>query len=118
MADEKGFFFWEEVRRRTLRMIQKEITHRPCPDFLQLSQERGCKVERGLHGRKLLQPVRHIVVSFGRMETHPGHTSSTRNRVRVIRLVHMPEKTDVGSLHSRMLLRTYAQYVIEVKGMQ
>ena len=35
------------------------------------------------------------------METHPGHAGRPRDRVRVIGLMHMPEKTDVGGLHGR-----------------
>ncbi|TKS58508.1 MAG: hypothetical protein EWM73_03505 [Nitrospira sp.] len=108
MSDEKGFLFRTEVRRRTLRMFQKEVAHRSCSNFLQLSQERGGKVERGFDRGELLQPIGHIVVGLGGMETHPGHTGRPRDRVRVIRLMHVPEKTDVGSLHGRMLLMTLA----------
>ena len=43
------------------------------------------------------------------METHPWHTGRPRDRVRVIRLMHMPEKTDVGGLHGRMLSDMYQE---------
>ncbi len=54
------------------------------------------------------------------MQPHPGHAGRPCDGVRVIRLMHMPEKTDVGSLHDRMLIvvRIKIQYVIEIKSLQ
>ena len=101
MPDEKGFLFRAKVCRRALRMFQKEIAHRSRSDFLQLSQERRRKVECGFDRGKLLQPIGHVVVGLGGMETHPGHAGRPRDRVRVIGLMHMPEKTDVGGLHGQ-----------------
>ena len=43
------------------------------------------------------------------MKTYPGHTGRPRNRVCVIRLMHVPEKTDSGSLHGQMLLRLWRE---------
>ena len=103
MADEKGLLFRTEVRRRPLRMFPEEVSHRSRSHFVQLPQERGGKVERGFDGGELFQPIGHVVISFGGMKAHPGHTGRSRDRVRVIGLMHMPEKTDVGSFHGRTL---------------
>ncbi len=107
MPDEKGFLFRTKIRRRALRMFQKEVADLSRSDFLQLQQERRSKVERGFDRGELLQPIGHIVVGLSGVQAHPGHTGRPRDRVRVIGLMHMPEKTDVGSLHRRILLSTW-----------
>ncbi len=117
MPDHKRFFFQREVRRRSLGVFEKQIEDRTGSDLLQLEEQRRGKVEGGVHLRKLLEQIGHIIVGFGRMQAHPGHTGRCGQRVRVIGLVHVPEKTDVDLLHCDRFLSIF-EYVIGGIGMQ
>lgn len=105
MADEKGFFRRREVGGRTLRMFKEQITDAPRGELFELQQQGGGEVEGRTGLRKLFEHEGHIIVGLRGMQADPGHTRGPGERVRVIRLMHMPEKAELYGFHREVSCR-------------
>src|SRR5262249_33077997 len=67
--------------------------------FVHLRYHRGHEIEGLPDLRKLLEDAHHAVVVLERMHARPRKLVLARDEVLVIRLVHMPEETQVNSRH-------------------
>ena len=105
MADEEGFFRRREVRRRTLCMFQEQVTDASRRKFFELQQQGRREVEGRTGFWKVFEQEGHVVIGLRGMQADPGHTGGPRERVRVIRLVHMPEETELYGFHREVSCR-------------
>ena len=67
---------------------------------LELNQQRGHQVECELHVRELAQQRDHPVVVLERVQPHPREDVLACGEILVVRLMHVPEKRDVGHVVS------------------
>ena len=105
MPDQKGLLFRSEGLQPDVAHIP-ERGHAPSrPISCSCRRSDGVKLNVLASLRKLLQPIGHIVIGLGGMETHPGHTGGSRDRVRVVRLMHMPEETELNGFHREVSCR-------------
>jgi hypothetical protein len=105
MADQEGFFSRGQLSRRALRIFQEEIADAAGGELFQLQQQRRREVKGRASLRKSLQQEGHVEVGLGGVQTHPGHTRGPRERVRVIRLMHMPEEAELNGFHREVSCR-------------
>src|SRR6185312_6253205 len=100
-------------------MFKKQIQNGAITDFLELKQQGRGEVERRMNERIAVEEKGHIEVGLCGVQAHPRHTGRSRDRVGVIRLMHMPKKTDSNSFHgTERKLRTDHEYVIGIPTLQ
>ena len=98
---------------------KRQIQNEAITNFLELEQQGRGEVERRVKEWEPIKEKGHVEVGLGGMQAHPRHTRRSRDRVGVIRLMHMPKKTDSNSFHgTERKLRTDQEYVIGIPTLQ
>src|SRR5258706_14518459 len=79
--------------------VEEEVDRLLFAVVLDLRQQRRNEVEGGAELRIAVQEGRHLVVILGRSEPDPRQEVSAGEVVLVIRLVHVPDESDVYRFH-------------------
>ncbi len=102
MTDEKRLFLRGEISGRALGIFEKEVADPAGGKFFELQQERRGEIKRRAGVGKFVEQEGHIVIGLRGMQPDPGHTGGARDRVRVVRLVHVPEEAELNGFHQEV----------------
>ena len=95
MLQQQTLVWRGEIGGGEQRPLAPEVTHLPSCEFPDLFEQDRGEVEDQANLRVPFGHRGHVEVALYRVETHPGHQRGPRERVHVIRLVHVPEQGDV-----------------------
>ena len=75
-------------------MLQKDVPGFPLLIIENLKKEGGNQIEDGPDLGEVTKKPGHIVVRPDPVKPHPGKGISSRERIFIIRLVHVPQESD------------------------
>ncbi len=92
---EEALLFEGDFRRGTPGQLEVEIRVAP-GDRVQLLEEDGRDVERGMNAGMAAERRHHVRVVLGRVEARPGEERAAGQRVTVGRLMHVPHQRETN----------------------
>ena len=99
MPQDEGTLIRTQISGGADGMRPEYVSHVSPLLLLELEKQGRRDVDGGMHFGMLFQQHRHVEVAFGRMEPHPRERSGAGQRIRIIGLVQMPEKSDRNCFH-------------------